>query len=84
MAAEPRALTVLSRVDCHLCHEMAAQLHALAARHGFTLEVIDVDEHPALEERFGERVPVLLAGDEELCHYRLDAAALDAWLAKFR
>ena len=42
--------------------------------------VIDVDAHPALEARYGERVPVLLAGAPEagveLCHYRLDAAAV--------
>ena len=46
------------------------------------IEVIDVDADPALERAFGERVPVLFAGDPadgvELCHYRLDRARVEA------
>ena len=73
-------LTLLSRAYCHLCDEMQAALAPLVAAHGATLAVIDVDAEPALEARFGERVPVLFAGTPdagtELCHYRLDAAAV--------
>jgi hypothetical protein len=42
--------------------------------------VIDVDSDPALEALHGERVPVLFAGDQELCHYHLDAARVIAAL----
>lgn len=84
MAASTPRLTVLSRSYCHLCDEMIAQLRSLQGEAGFAFEVRDVDDDPALETRFGERVPVLLAGTEELCHYRLDASALNAWLGKFR
>jgi len=73
-------LTLLSRAYCHLCDDMLAALAPLAARHGAKVVVIDVDAHPALEARYGARVPVLLAGPPEtgteLCHYRLDAAAV--------
>ena len=73
-------LTLLSRAYCHLCDEMAAALAPLAARHGAVVDVIDVDADAALEARYGERVPVLLAGTPadgvELCHYRLDVAAV--------
>ena len=72
--------TLLSRAYCHLCDEMQAALAPLAARHGAEVVVIDIDAHPALEARYGERVPVLFAGapatGAELCHYRLDAAAV--------
>lgn len=80
----PPHLTVLARGYCHLCDEMIDALRALQGGAHFAFEVCDVDDDPALEARFGERVPVLLAGDEELCHYRLDPAAVSAWLAKFR
>jgi hypothetical protein len=40
------------------------------------LEIVDVDANSLLEERFGERVPVLLANDVEVCHYVLDHDAL--------
>jgi len=45
---------------------------------GVVFEEIDVDSDPALEARFGERVPVLTdARGNELCHYRLDPGALE-------
>ena len=43
---------------------------------------IDVDADPALEARWGDWVPVLLAEGREVCHYRLDTRALDAILAR--
>jgi glutaredoxin len=84
MGADPIQLVVLSRAYCHLCDEMVEALRTLQASESFAFEVRDVDEDPQLEARYGERVPVLLAGDEELCHYRLEPAAVNAWLAKFR
>jgi thiol-disulfide isomerase/thioredoxin len=73
-------LTLLSRAYCHLCDDMAAALAPLAASLGVPVTVVDVDADPALEARFGERVPVLILGvaDDgvELCHYRLDAEAV--------
>ncbi len=80
-------LTLLSRSYCHLCDEMHDALASIAQRHGATVHVIDVDAVPELEAAFGERVPVLLLGTPadgaELCHYRLDAAAVEAALVRF-
>ena len=60
---------------------MEAALRPLAARYRAALTVIDIDAHPELEARYGERVPVLLAGAAdsgvELCHYVLDTDAVD-------
>ncbi len=75
-------LTVLSREYCHLCQQMIAQLEDLRGRHGFEVEVVDVDQDSALEERWGDKVPVLLDGEHEICHYFLDAGALEARLAR--
>lgn len=77
-------LTVLSREWCHLCHDLLDALRPLAAELSFEFEVIDVDQHPALEERWGELVPVVLAGEHELCHYHLDADAVRAHFGLFR
>ena len=54
------------------------------ARYDFDIEVVDVDRHPKLEERWGDKVPVLLDGDRELCHYYLDHEAVDARLARMK
>ena len=78
-------LTLLSRAYCHLCDEMRDALAPLARRHGATVAEVDVDAHPELEARYGELVPVLLLGTAadgvELCHYRLDAPAVERALA---
>jgi len=58
---------------------MRAALAPLAAQAGLSVEEIDVDSDPALEARWGEHVPVLLAGERELCRHRLDRAALAAF-----
>ena len=55
--------------------------HELAVAR-FELSVIDVDSEPGLEGRYGELVPVLMHGERELCHYRLDAPAVTAYLAQ--
>ena len=76
--------TLLSRAYCHLCDEMADAL--AAALPDAQVQMIDVDAHPALEERFGDAVPVLFAGDaetgREVCRHRMDAAALARILAE--
>jgi hypothetical protein len=61
---------------------MRAQLEFLLAGTGASLEVLDVDTDPALEARWGDKVPVLLAGTHELCCHRLDRPALARWLRK--
>ncbi len=81
---DPATLVVYSREHCHLCHNMIAALQVLQARHSFRLEVMNVDSDGELRSRYGERVPVLLAGGEEICHYHLDRVALDAYFAKIR
>lgn len=67
-------LRLYGRAWCHLCEDMAQALNAL----GVAFEAFDVDADPALEGRFGERIPVLTdAEGNEICHYHLDLAALN-------
>ena len=76
------SLTLYSRAYCHLCHDMQAALESLRGEYEFDLQVLDVDADPVLLARYDERVPVLVAGERELCHYFLDAAAVRAHLAR--
>ena len=77
-------LTLLVRAYCHLCEDMRRALAPLARNWRAAIVEIDVDADPALEARYGERVPVLLLGPsdagEELCHYVLDATRVQAAL----
>jgi hypothetical protein len=55
--------------------------HALRAL-GVAFVEFDVDADETLEARYGELVPVLTdAAGAEICHYRLDEAALQARVA---
>ncbi|WP_354686531.1 glutaredoxin family protein [Cupriavidus necator] len=83
------ALTLYGRAYCHLCEDMKVALESLRRDFSFVLHEIDVDADPALQDRFGELVPVLMPGPPaalqadvtELCHYFLDETAVRVWLA---
>ena len=78
-------LRVLGREDCHLCHDMMADLQVLQRRlssaHGFECEFVDMDEASGGEagvwQTYALKIPVLLdeAGNE-ICFGRLNEAAL--------
>lgn len=72
---------VLSRSDCHLCDVLVDDLRRVTAGHIIKLTVVDVDSDPRLAARYGSRVPVLLADDEEVCHHRLDHERVAALLS---
>ncbi len=77
-------LVIYGRKDCHLCFDMIAALNELQTRFCFRVELVDVDSNVDLLAQYGERVPVLIAGGEEICHFHLDPIALDAYFAKIR
>ncbi|TFZ43911.1 glutaredoxin family protein [Stenotrophomonas maltophilia] len=72
-------LTLFQRDDCHLCDMALAELAKARAPE---FESVFLDDQPALEARYGARVPVLRdeAGGREL-DWPFDAAAVQAWLA---
>ena len=63
---------------------MLAAIRPLAAARGATIAVVDVDADPRLEHVYGDRVPVLFAGEpgsgDELCHFRVDLKRVEAAL----
>ncbi len=52
-------VVMYTRDGCHLCEDAWALLRREQARHGFTLEAVDVDADAALRERYGTEVPVV-------------------------
>jgi thiol-disulfide isomerase/thioredoxin len=77
-------LTVLSRTYCHLCDDLLAALAQFQGRYDFAIEVVDIDRRPELEEKWGDKVPVLLDGERELCHYTLDFDVLERRLSRMK
>ena len=61
------------RKGCHLCDEMADALQAL----GIRFDKVNVDADPALKERYGLDVPVLVDPFENIvCRHRLTPEAI--------
>ena len=69
-------LTVYERAGCHLCDDMVSTLAEWRTEFGFEIERVDVDGSPELVARYGTRVPVLVHGSFEVCHFFLDLTAL--------
>lgn len=55
-------LRLLRRPECGLCEDMARDLRRL----GLGFEEVDIEQDPALEEAYGEVIPVLLLGEGEI------------------
>jgi hypothetical protein len=68
-------LKLLSRPGCLLCEEMEAAVAPLLGARGLELQTVDVDSDPALRERFGNEIPVLLAPDGSVLAKARDGAA---------
>lgn len=72
-------LTLYGRPECHLCDEMLAALQPLLAGR-VSVELVDISDDDELEALYGLRIPVLCAGETELCCYMLDTERVAAWL----
>jgi glutaredoxin len=75
---------LLTRAGCHLCDDMARVLDAALPRRGMTYEAVDVDGDPALRERYGDTVPVLMRDGVAVAKVRLDAGQLERILVRRR
>lgn len=79
--AQPAAvLQVMMRDRCPLCDHLVLALELLRPRYPLEYWKVDVDSDPALAARYGDRVPVLVAGDEEICAGHCDPAHIEAFL----
>lgn len=78
-------LRLYGREYCSLCTEMRAQLAALEAGLGFSVQWVDIDDEDELEDQYSTMVPVLVGDkDEVICFYHLSEFKLNAYLAKKR
>jgi hypothetical protein len=57
--------TLYTRPGCHLCEDAEADLQRLRVRLPHTLTLVDITAVAALEQRYGERIPVLVVGGRE-------------------
>lgn len=70
-------LTIYSKAECHLCEEMKAVVKRVAsAVEHISVEEIDISGDPALVNRYGLEIPVLMIDGREVAKYRIAEAEL--------
>lgn len=62
----PLVIELLGTRGCHLCDEAEKLVQAAARARRFDWRYVDIAEDDALLARYGERIPVLRAGEREL------------------
>lgn len=65
-----------------MCEHLALGLDLMRTRHHFDLTKIDVDSDPALVERYGLRVPVLVDDGREISAGACDLDAVASYLTE--
>jgi Glutaredoxin-like domain (DUF836) len=58
-------LKLFTRPDCHLCADAIAELDRLRRRYPHDLDLVDITADPALQSKYGERIPVVHVGERE-------------------
>jgi Glutaredoxin-like domain (DUF836) len=69
------ALRLLSRPDCHLCHEMRADVDRLLGSEPHAWEIVDVDSDDELARRWSDAIPVLFVNGRFFAKYRIPKLA---------
>jgi glutaredoxin len=69
--SSPR-LTLITRVDCHLCDVAKEAMDRVARQAGVDWNEVDVDSDPALLDEYWDRVPVILLDGKEHGYWRVE------------
>jgi glutaredoxin len=74
MAPPEHRVTLITRVDCHLCSDAEVLLRRLSGELGFGYEELDVDADPDRRAEYSDRVPVILVDGKEHGYWRVEEA----------
>ena len=72
----PVKLTLYTRPGCHLCDDLKDILVRVRRRQAFDLTEVDISGDPALEQQYGDDIPVLLLDGVETARHRIDETDL--------
>jgi glutaredoxin len=73
-------ITLYSRPGCHLCDVAREVVERVCADLGEEYVEVSIDDDPALQERFGEEIPVTFVDGRQHDFWRVDEARLRAAL----
>jgi glutaredoxin len=73
-------VTLYSRPGCHLCDAARVVVRRVCDDLGEEFVEVSIDDDPALQDRFGEEVPVTFVDGRQHDFWRVDEARLRAAL----
>jgi len=73
-------VVLYGKAGCCLCDEAKAEIEAVRARRPFDLREIDVSLDPVLNNRYGERIPVVAVDGVEAFEFHVQADDLERLL----
>jgi glutaredoxin len=72
---EPR-ITLIGKPGCHLCDTARGVVVQVAAELGIAWQEVSILDDPELEERYREKIPVIVVDGREHDYYRVDRRRL--------
>jgi glutaredoxin len=67
-------VVLYTRPGCHLCDEAKREMRSANCADHYVLEEINIDDDPALHERYRYEIPVITINGQKAFKYRLTAA----------
>ncbi|HEV8575393.1 MAG TPA: glutaredoxin family protein [Dehalococcoidia bacterium] len=74
-------VTLYTKEGCELCEKAVETLRRLQTLIQFETELVYIEDDEELYERYGERVPVVAVGGQQIASAPIDEATLRAKLA---
>lgn len=74
-------VTLYSKPGCHLCDDARAVVERVCAELGESFDEVSILSDPALQERYGEEIPVTLVDGRQHDFWRVDEGRLRSVLA---
>lgn len=71
-------ITLYKREDCHLCEAAIETIKKVSesVSTDVALDIVDVDEDPELQAKYGDRVPYVFVDGRPAFKYRVEEATL--------
>ena len=73
-------VVLYGKPGCHLCDDARAVVAQVCAELGESYDEISILDDPALQERFGEEIPVTVVDGRQVSFWRIDEDRLRAAL----
>lgn len=73
---------MFSRPGCHLCDSATEVVRRVRERRDFQFEVMNIEDDPALESRYGSLIPVIHINGNPAFTYRVDARSFEEVLER--